>query len=150
MSEKRLAKKCHDELRERKEIRTGLDHLDSLPFASLPPVLLGNGEQTAVDAINSLISEGANGPAMQRLLSREIQISRAELRFAEMIRNLEASKFLRGTANERRLQLAERLVCDQSRRFIYALDLFTRLNSSPPTRIRVTAHQAIVNVGASA
>lgn len=145
--ENSLATKCCNDLAEIRRGRVGLDSLDRVPFASMPEQILGDAERAVLDAINAMVDEGPRGPAMHRLLAREIQFARAELRFAEALLNIEATQFIRKSDNVRRLETAARLVADQSRRLLSTIDLFSRIGGGAPTRISVSARNAVVAVG---
>ena len=142
-----LAAKCCNDLAENDPGRVGLDSLDQLPFASMPEQILGDARATTIASINAMVVEGPRGLAVQRLIAREIQLARAELRFAEAIFNTEATKFIRRNDNMRRLETAVRLLAVQHRRLLSDLDLFARLGGGAPTRISVSARNAVVAVG---
>ena len=103
-------------------------------------------KRSMMDAATAMAAEGARGKAMARLLSREIQLSRSQLRFAELIRNTVAKQFMAGAANARRLEAADKFVAGQHRRLLAAIETFSRIGVGLPPRLSVTARQAVFSV----
>ena len=108
--------------------RVGLDGLDQLPAATIPKRLMEGSMRSLLDGINAIADEGPRGPAMIRLLARDVQLARAQLRFREAIFNREAERIFLGQGDPRMLEIAERLVAGQHRRLLESIDMLSRLD----------------------
>ena len=125
--------------------RVGIDSLDALPLRCLPGELPTGAREILTEAVTALASEGARGPAAKRLLSRDIQLARVQLRQVEALRSLTLKQYINGSGSERRVRLLERLVENQHRRLLASLDALARLDPAP-IGVRITAAQAAVHI----
>ena len=132
--------------------RVGLDELDALVFRVIPPVVRGGAkaEEILVSQISSLAAEGGRGPTMRRLLARETCLTRASERYVQSLLHAELRKLgqRRGHVERvERIELLARLTDAAHRRLLAVVDRTLRLDTPLAPRVRVTAHQAQVNVG---
>ena len=128
------------------EERVGFDAIDRLPLAAGPlPEIYAVAGRNATVAATAIYREGARGPAIRRLLARDIVLSRSQLRVAQGLKGVVLKKVSEGREGTHRLRTLERLVDNEHRRLLASIEALARLDSSPV--IRVVAHQAAVMVG---
>lgn len=121
----------------------GFDKIDRLPMVTGPiPELFAVAGKNACEMATAIYREGARGPAMRRLLARDITISRTQLRVAQSLRGIVLKAVAEGREDTHRLRTLERLVDAEHRRLMDSIDVLARLDSSPV--VRVVAHQAVV------
>lgn len=126
--------------------RVGLDRVDRAVFAVLPEWLRKDAEHTMITAITAIVEEGARGPAIRRLLARDIALSRAQLRHAQFVLNIELQKFEKGYTDARHLDAAEDVVHAHHRRMLASIRELRRIETGHATQIRVSANVAQVNI----
>ena len=129
--------------------RISFDALDSLPLRCLPGDLPATTKQILVDATTELTHEGARGSAARRILARDVQLARVQLRQLEALRLITLKTYINDcSGSDRRVRLLERLVNNQHRRLLASLDALVRLDPAP-VAVRVTAAQAAVVIDQS-
>jgi hypothetical protein len=148
-AKKNLAEECQLTRPVRSPQRVGLDGLDRLPVVSIPELFVDTAMAPLLEATTALAAEGPRGDAARRMLARDIQIARAQLRYREVVLNIETERFLYGAGDPRRLEIAERLVSGQHRRLLDAFEMFLRLEHGAPVRFRIHANAAQINLGAA-
>jgi hypothetical protein len=94
----------------------------------------------------ALSTEGARGPACRRLLARDVQAARVQLRYLEGLRNVVLSRYASGKGSPERLKVLEKLVDNQHRRMLAAIDTLSRLDPAPAA-VKISARQAAVVFG---
>jgi hypothetical protein len=129
--------------------QVAFDHFDQLPFITLPELLREGSETTVLNAVNAIYREGPRGLSIQRLMARDITLSRILLRFRQALESVELERFTKGGGDLKRIELIERLVAGQHGRLITAIEQFARLERGGIPQIRVTANtvNAQLNVG---
>jgi hypothetical protein len=133
---------CHDAAGPEPK-RVGFDPADRLVIGSLPEPLSKTLSPTMADALNALNAEGARGAACRRLITRDIQLARAELRHAQALRNLALTRYMEGNAPVSKVALLERMVAGAHRRMLGAIELLARLDPAP-AGVSITANQAAI------
>ncbi len=126
-------------------VRVGLDALDRLPIKVLPEAVGRAALQTLAAATTAISIEGARGAACRRLLAREIQLARVQLRVFQGLLNSELTSGKMGPKANNRIRLLERIVDRQHRRLMATIDQLARLDPPAPA-VHVSAHQAAVLV----
>jgi hypothetical protein len=71
----------------------GLDPIDNLPVRLLSKEIAKAADPTLRPAITEIHREGARGPALRRLLCRDIVLARVQLRSLEALRNAEMKRY---------------------------------------------------------
>jgi hypothetical protein len=125
----------------------GLDRLDALPTRTLLDEIAEASKETLSDAITALSREGGRGPAARRLLARDVQLARVQLRSVEALRNIALRQLAEGKGSEKRVALLEKLVESQHKRMLAALECLSRTDPSPPVAVKIQAYQAAVRIG---
>ena len=85
-------------------------------------------------------------PIKQKLLSKEVVLSRADLRYRQFISNMELVRFSDGVSDARRVEVLERTVASAHVRFMTAIRALDHLDVGFPAPINVTARQAVVQI----
>lgn len=120
-----------------------ISSIDSFPLANLPEKIANAVLPTLSPASAELFEQGARGPACRKLLAREIQLARIQLRVLEGMLNILLGNSGTGNRSERRLRTVGQLVHQAHSRMMAAIDQLARLDHSTPT-IRIQADQAAV------
>jgi len=120
--------------------RVGFDAIDSLPVSQIAPLLRDASMDHMVGAATQLTEQGGRGAAARRLLARDVELARVQLRWYEaMLANVMK------TGTEKRIRLYLQMVDGLHRRMLASLELLGRLESPAPV-VQVRAHQAAVVV----
>ena len=141
-----IAKKRVTTLSEEQE-KVGLDDLDSLPLQMSPLDTTRDTMPVLLQQVNALVHEG--DAAIQRLLAREVVLSRAALRARQAVFEFEWERYCRDKTNRDRVEFAERLVSAQHKRMLDAVTAFTRLDGRVSPRVRIVANRAQVAIAGS-
>lgn len=121
-------------------LELGFDDLDDAVIATIDPVVRGDTSNMR-RAVVALTAEPSNGLAVRNLLAKEIEMSRARLRFVEVAANSALLSFVRGSGDYKRVEATERCVERASKRLHSAISLMTRFDERPAVRINAVAAQ---------
>jgi len=129
------------------EPRVAFDAVDQLPLTTTMPELVAVAGKTNSDVATAIYREGVHrGPAMRRLLARDIVLSKTQLRFLQGLRNVLVKHVADGNeAPEVRLLALENLVAAEHRRMMEAINTLARLEGTGPV-LKVVAGQAAIQV----
>jgi len=123
---------------------------DRLVFLShLQPMRKG-ASSVLLESATAIYEQGSRGPEMRNLLSKEISLSRSELRYRQFLANIELESFSNGTSTAQRVEVFERAVARAHGRLMIAIRALDHLDRGFPAPIKVTAHQAVVAIQGSA
>jgi hypothetical protein len=136
------AQSLESHLAEGRAASVGFDAVDGLAYRTLDE-LVDVAEPTLREAATSICAEGAAGPALRRLIVRDVLASRTNLRFAQGARNLELRRYLSGSDNKSRLETLERIVDNEHRRLLASTNVLTSLERTA-SRVSISAKQAAV------
>ena len=128
------------------EPRVAFDAVDQIPvLTAMPAELLAVAGKTNCEVASAIYREGVRGPAMRRLLARDIVLSKTQLRFLQGLRNILVKHVADGNEPPERLQTIESLVATEHRRMMEAITTLARLEGAQPI-LKVVAGNAAIQV----
>ncbi len=126
----------------------GFDPADRWSILATPAELLDRAEECMLAANDALFEEGSRGPAMKRMLAREISLRRLALRRADLALAMEESALLRGQESDlKRLRVLEQLVSGEHARLLATIAEYDRLTTVSSPRFSVYSDQTAIMVG---
>ena len=127
------------------EPRIAFDAVDQLPLTTAMPELLAVAGKTNSEVATAIFREGVRGPAMRRLLVRDIVLSKTQLRFLQGLRNILVKHVADGNEPPERVQALESLVAAEHHRMTEAINTLARLEGTQPI-LKVVAGNAAIQI----